>query len=78
MVPSGNDLEKMGILIATKKMFDELWVVLSILQDGWSPLMAASEHGHHEIVKVLIEQGANINSQNKVSMTVDEITTTTD
>ena len=56
-------------------MFDELWVVLSILQDGWSPLMIASWHGHHEILKVLIEQGANINSQNKVSMTVDEITT---
>ena len=56
-------------------MFDELWVVLSILQDGWSPLMIASENGYHEIVKVLIEQGANINSQNEVSMTVDEITT---
>ena len=56
-------------------MFDELWVVLFILQNGWSPLMTASQQGHHEIVQVLIEQGANINSQNEVSMTVDEITT---
>ena len=65
-------MEKMGILMATKKI---LWVVLSMLQNGWSPLMTASERGHHEIAKVLIEQGANINSQNEVSMTVDEIIT---
>ena len=76
MIPSSNDLEKMGILIVAKKnVFDYLCVVLCTLQDGWSALMTASQHGHYEIVKVLIERGANINSQNKVSMTVDKITT---
>ena len=68
-----NDLETMVVLIAAKKnVVDYLWVVLSILQNGWSPLMAASQHGHH-VVKLLIKQGANLNCQNKVSMTVDKV-----
>ena len=58
----------MSVLIAARKnVFDRLWVVLSSLQDGWSPLMTASEHGHQEIPRLLIEQGANLNLQNKVS-----------
>ncbi|XP_062325162.1 tonsoku-like protein isoform X2 [Osmerus eperlanus] len=28
---------------------------------GWTPLHEASNHGHHEIVAVLLERGANIN-----------------
>ena len=62
---------------AKNNVVDYLWVVLSTLQDGWCPLMIASERGHLAILKLLIKQGANINSQNKVSITVDEITTYT-
>ena len=32
-----------------------------VLQDGWTPLGAASQNGHIEIVKILIEAGANVN-----------------
>ncbi|KAL5509574.1 hypothetical protein EMCRGX_G004966 [Ephydatia muelleri] len=32
-----------------------------VLQDGWSPLIAASRNGHFDVVKTLLEAGANIN-----------------
>ena len=41
-------------------------VVLSTLQDGASPLFVASQVGHIHVCRLLIEQGANINSQTKV------------
>ena len=41
-------------------------VVLSTLQDGASPLAVASQDGHREIVQMLIDHGANVNSQQKV------------
>ena len=53
---------------AKKNVLDYLWVVLSTLQDGGSPLMTASQHGYLEMVRLLIKQGANINSQTKVSV----------
>ena len=37
-----------------------------ILQDGMSPLHLASNEGHLDTVKVLIEAGANVNQANKV------------
>ena len=37
------------------------------LQDGWTALMMASEAGHMECVKVLLDKGAEVNKQNKVS-----------
>ena len=37
-----------------------------VLQDGCSPLHAASFKGHFDIVKTLIEAGANINQATKV------------
>ena len=37
-----------------------------VLQDGWSPLYAASYNGHLDIVKTLIEAGANVNQATKV------------
>lgn len=43
-----------------------MWVVLSILQDGWSPLAVASEMDHHEIVKLVCDHHADVNSQDKV------------
>eukprot|EP00731_Ephydatia_muelleri_P038788 Em0910g1a len=32
-----------------------------VLQNGWIPLVSASQNGHLEIVKSLIEAGANVN-----------------
>ena len=37
-----------------------------VLQDGWTPLGVASQNGHLEIVKRLIEAGANVNQTTKV------------
>ena len=37
------------------------------LQDGKSPLVMASSRGHFEIVKLLLDKGAEVNHQNKVS-----------
>ena len=37
-----------------------------VLQDGWTPLSAASQNGHLEIVKTLIEAGANVNHTTEV------------
>ena len=37
-----------------------------VLQDGWSPLFTASCNGHLDVVKTLLEAGANINQANKV------------
>ena len=40
-----------------------------VLQDGWSPLHTASFNGRLDIVKTLIEAGANVNQANKVHST---------
>ena len=37
-----------------------------VLQDGCSPLYVASLKGHLDVVKTLLEAGANINQANKV------------
>ena len=37
-----------------------------VLQDGVTPLVIASYNGHLEIVKSLIEAGANVNHTTKV------------
>ena len=37
-----------------------------VLQDGCSPLYAASCNGHLDVVKTLLEAGANIDQVNKV------------
>ena len=37
-----------------------------VLQDGRSPLFAASCNGHLGVVKTLLEAGANINQADKV------------
>ena len=37
-----------------------------VLQDGCSPLIAASLKGHLDVVKTLLEAGANINQATKV------------
>ena len=42
-----------------------------VLQCGWSPLHAASDKGHLDIVKTLIEAGANVNQADEVLCVVD-------
>ena len=37
------------------------------LQDGWSALMLASENGHRDAVKCLIEANSAVHLQSKVS-----------
>ena len=37
-----------------------------VLQNGWSPLHRASLNGHLDIVRALIEAGANISQVDKV------------
>ena len=41
-------------------------MITVVLQDGCSPLYAASCNGHLDVVKTLLEAGANINQINKV------------
>ena len=36
------------------------------LQDGWTPLLDASEEGKTDVVELLIKHGAQINIKNKV------------
>ena len=38
-----------------------------VLQNGRSPLFSSSLNGHLDVVKTLIEAGANINQLNKVN-----------
>jgi hypothetical protein len=40
----------------------------SRVQDGWTPLIAASFHGHVDIVKALIEGRADLEAKDKVRM----------
>ena len=58
---------------------DEVWYALCVsadrhcslslsIQDGCSPLMVASRHGDISMVRILIEEGAHVNTQNKVMM----------
>ena len=41
--------------------------MLLSLQDGGTALMMASERGHMECVKALLDKGADVNIQNNVS-----------
>ena len=45
-----------------------LVMMIFVLQDGVSPLMGASIAGHLDVVKTLIEAGANVNQADKVGI----------
>ena len=38
-----------------------------MIQDGWTAFMFASKNGHRPVVQYLIQQGADIHMQDKVS-----------
>ena len=38
----------------------------STIQNGWTALKAASNNGHHKVVELLLEAGANPDLQDKV------------
>ena len=54
------------ILQHSPPLVQPLVMMTFVLQDGWSPLYTASDTGHHDIVKTLIEAGANVNQADKV------------
>ena len=43
-------------------------MMIFLLQNGCSPLMIASDEGHLDVVKTLLEAGANVNHTNKVGI----------
>lgn len=43
-----------------------IWCESLCAQDGWTALHLASQEGHADVVRVLIEANAYINQQNKV------------
>ena len=45
-----------------------LVMMIFVLQDGASPLILASDEGHLDVVKALIEAGANVNHTSKVGI----------
>ena len=49
-------------------LIQPLVMMTIVLQDGWSPLNAASDNGHLDVVKTLLEAGANIDQANYVGI----------
>ena len=43
------------------------FVHMFVCQDGWTPLHRASYGGHIEVVRLLLDRGAHIQAQAKVS-----------
>ena len=44
-----------------------------MIQDGTTALMWASMKGHHPVVKYLVQQGANINTQDEVRNSINSM-----
>ena len=40
--------------------------LFSLMQDGFTPLYAASQNGHEGVVELLVDKRANVDQQNKV------------
>lgn len=53
---------------AHSSCFKHLVMMIFGLQNGWSPLVVASNEGHLEVVKTLIGAGANVNHTHKVGV----------
>jgi ankyrin repeat protein len=37
-------------------------------QEGWTPCIMAAQNGHIEVMKILLESGADVNASSKVPM----------
>ena len=44
-----------------------------MIQNGWTALMWASMYGHLSVVQYLVEQGADINTQDKVRNSISSM-----
>ena len=58
----------MVILVTIELLLQDRWSPLMIAREigHLSPLMTASEIGHYELVKTLIDAGAEVSETNKV------------
>ena len=45
----------------------DLFIKIYRLQNGWSPLLVASEHGHLDILKILLQHHARVDVFDEVS-----------
>ena len=53
-------------------LFHPLVTMTFVLQDGQSPLYVASGCGHLQVVKALLDAGANVNQGEKVGILHDD------
>ena len=54
-----------------------VYSLLSIIQNGWTALMLASDGGHTEVVKVLAEAKADLNITTQVNLIINYLLTLT-
>ena len=61
-----------GMLESNVCLFCDIWLQVVDLtsfvhaQNGWTPLLVASQNGNVEIAQLLLEKGANIEATDKV------------
>lgn len=46
-------------------------MILCSLQKGWTPLTLASAGGHCDIIRTLLDHGADVNKKTAVSVAID-------
>lgn len=65
---AANDGDLSKVRELTQQGYD-VNVICPTICSGWTPVMIASANGHFEIVKFLLEHGANPNAQNRFGRT---------
>ena len=56
----------LGILWVDAATTEGTWSIFHLIQDEWSPLHLAASRGKADVVKFLLENGANKDAQEKV------------
>ena len=41
-------------------------ILLSVTQNGWTPVMQASQEGHVDVINILLDHNAKVNHQTEV------------